>query len=92
MRTIYKYPIHGAKYRVAVPAGGIFRHIGHQHGVVTLWIEGDTEAEDNWIEIRAYATGEEIGPGKFLGTVQFDDGLVFHFFSVNVGGPHESSN
>lgn len=87
MRKIYKYPVHSDCYRLAHPAGGIFRHIGLQNGVVTLWIEGDTRAEDNWIEVRAYATGQELENGKFLGTLQMENGLVFHFFSVNVGGP-----
>lgn len=87
MRTIYKYPIYKYRHRLPVPAQGIFRHIGLQDGVPTLWIEGDTEAEKNWIEVRAYATGEELSNGKFLGTLQFDDGLVFHFFSVNIATP-----
>lgn len=80
MKTIYKYPA-GI---LNLPKGAIVRKAGMQGGVVTLWVEVDT---DNPLEERhfvSYGTGWEISEDRslcYIDTV-FDGIYVWHVYEV----------
>lgn len=80
-RAIYKYPVHHALYPIEIPKGAVLRHVGEQHGIPTLWIEIDPDAETRAVNIITVGTGHPVPQdGHFLGTVMLG-AFVFHLFS-----------
>ena len=67
-----------------MPQGARILSAQVQHGRVQLWALVDTEAPVVQRNVVPYGTGHPLphgDPGKFVGTVQLDDGaLVLHLF------------
>lgn len=80
---IWKYSLHtGIKQQcLDVPQIAIPRHLGMQGGMVALWAQVDPEGQTSQVEVVCVATGEPVPEGySYLGTIQFPNGLVFHYF------------
>lgn len=89
MRTIHKFKVVPGFY-TAMPAGATPLSVGQQGGDVMCWAMVDTDAASTeMLRIAAYGTGHPMleESGKFIGTVQMDNGLVLHFFNYGVETP-----
>lgn len=73
-----------------MPKGSVIRHVGEQHGRITLWFETDLDLmdrkDDAALETRRFAvrgTGHPIPNGAVhLGTVPMSS-FVWHVFEVS---------
>ena len=81
---IWKYKLH-ADFRnqcLDVPPTAIPRHLQIQGGMVSLWLQVDTEtAHRQQVKVTCVATGEDIPDGySYLGTVIYPNKEVYHYF------------
>jgi hypothetical protein len=72
---------------IALPRGSFFCHAGDQQGrLFTWWVHNDFPLIDSH-RIRVVGTGHEVprtAGYRFLATVQMQNGLVWHLFTVCV--------
>jgi hypothetical protein len=68
--------------RTQIVSGAIILHVGAQGDEVCVWALVNPSFPMTEVNIAAYGTGHPVpaDPGRFLGTAQMDDGLVFHLF------------
>ena len=89
-RVMYKYVLpEGGIVRIKGWFTGIFT-VGKQNDNLVMWAENNIERYDGtpWeedermvVEITVLGTGWKYGyVGDYVGTVQMDDGLVWHVF------------
>lgn len=87
-QAIYKYKVRNGGVYTMMPAGAKPLSIGQQGGDIMCWAIVDPDAAPlAKRKILAIPTGKAFGnhdgyPGQFIGTVQMDNGLVFHFFDL----------
>lgn len=84
MRAVYKYQIAGFGSSLYVPKGGKVLNIGHQHGVICLWIEVETSNEVEERAFMVFATGAELSAkaSQYHGTVT-DGRYVWHVYELS---------
>lgn len=91
MKTIYKYEVlHLSNSlflaEVRMPKGAKVISAGAQGFDIVLWAYVDTEEAAETVKFHVIPTGVELNfglfKGDFIGTVQLDDGLVFHIFEA----------
>jgi len=90
MISIFKYPVNITdEQMVAMPKGAEILSVQVQHGSACLWAMVNTENPNTFRRINIKGTGHPIHGelGTFIGTVQFDNGvLVFHVFDGGENG------
>jgi hypothetical protein len=78
---IWKFPI-DENGRFSAPIGAHVLSVQIQAGEVMVWalVHGDNRRVE--VRLNVYGTGQIVSssPGRFVSTVQMDDGLVWHFF------------
>ena len=83
MQSVYKYKIQPFNETHYFPDGARILSVGEQDGDMFVWalVNSNIPAETPR-RIKAYGTGHPIEDGNrvFIGTVQMQNGLVFHFF------------
>ena len=81
--VIYKYPLDvTGEQAINMPMGAEIRHVGDQHGVLTLWAEVNPNLPNRTKVIIVRGTGQDFPPDKrdvFLGTVIMGV-FVWHVF------------
>lgn len=83
--VIYKYIIPPSSfYNLLLPGNALPVYLGEQDGEVCVWVAiplQDPEPPTTF-KFIARATGEQfsVGDETYLGTVQMQNGLVWHFF------------
>lgn len=84
MKVIYKYPLNiTPKQSVTLYEDTEILSITPKYGGVFMWACHETDMPAKSVEISMYGTGHKIpdDPGKYIGTVHLDNGLVFHYFA-----------
>lgn len=83
MNTIYKYEL-GITNNIEIHKDAKFLSLQMQGGNPCAWYLVDTSKPKTALSIACYGTGHEVTHkmGQYLNTVQFPNGLVFHFFEV----------
>ncbi len=82
---IFKYPLRiDAQQELDLPVGARVLTVQLQDGKPCLWALVDEDAEVETITIEMIGTGHPVyDPGKYLGTVQMEQGkLVLHVFAA----------
>jgi len=84
---IFKYKVLPGLY-THMPKGAQPLSVGQQGTDIVCWAIVDDQQPGEPRQIAAYGTGHPLNgdPGRFIGTVQMDDGLVFHFFDQGEAG------
>lgn len=85
MKAVFKYPLEsGFKGQVIyVPACATFRHFADQDGVLTVWLEVDTENDKVKRSYQIFGTGWEIPTGaRWLATCQ-QGVYVWHLYQLD---------
>lgn len=84
---IYKYKLaYDDRTAIFLPKGFIIRHVGTQDNTCYIWVEiNPAVVRNKQIFIEIFGTGQDIPSDmgverSFLGTVQCDNGLVWHIF------------
>lgn len=92
MKTIHKFKVIPRNH-VLMPKDAEILSVGQQGDDIVCWALVDDDAPAHGKrQIIGFGTGHLWGgrpPGIFIGTVQIDNGLVFHFFDfgyANDGG------
>jgi hypothetical protein len=82
MKQIWKYEIPLEKsFRLDVPSHNLVLSVQMQNEVPCVWILVDPDAPKEPKLFHLYWTGVDLGwIGKFIGTIQTPDGLVWHLF------------
>jgi len=85
MITVFKYIIHPFTPETELGEGAKILSVGYQNGNICLWAQTDTELGYEVRSFKVFGTGWEIEEIKgyelkFIGTVQYPEGLVFHVF------------
>lgn len=88
MKTIYKYPIERNSESLSMPKGARILSCQIQNGTPTIWALVDPDESPELRMIEVYGTGHSINAGAsqmvFIGTVQMNNGLVFHIFERTI--------
>jgi hypothetical protein len=88
-KTIYKYKLdfsNSCKRNLSLPSGSDILSCQLQQNEIMIWVLIDLKkTETNLFYFEIFGTGHEVGcdmgiSRKFLNTVQFSNGLVFHIF------------
>lgn len=81
--NIFKYKVGKGINRIEVPKGTEFLSLGVQRDELVVWAKVPSEPELEVREVFLVFTGEFYHEynGKFLGTVQKSNGLVYHAFA-----------
>jgi hypothetical protein len=86
-RQIWKFDLRPHSIYIDIPKGARVLSTGAQGFEVVIWVLVDPEAMKVPRMVFAHPTGPDLPkilderPGtEFIGTVQMDDGLVFHVF------------
>ncbi len=85
MRTIHKYTLELARQQeILMPENAVALSVQMQNGQPCLWVAVDDQLPKRKLVVRMYGTGFELdlNIGRHLGTVQLDNGLVFHYFGA----------
>lgn len=73
-------------FKIFIPSGARLLYVGHQHNENYLWALVDPDNPPEPVSLVRMGTGGKINNsdllGEYLGTVQNDNGLVWHFFVV----------
>jgi hypothetical protein len=71
-----------------MPIGARILHVGAQGDEVCVWALVNPSHGTEYRRIDAYGTGHDVplDPGRYLGTAQMDNGLVFHLFDGDENG------
>jgi len=86
-REVWKYTLRPETddVRLLVPACATVLSAQMQHGQIAMWLLVDPRAEKVQTEFYVTGTGQpmyaEAFASTFVGTVQDDDGLVWHIFA-----------
>ena len=92
MKTIWKYPLQVARVQhVRMPEGAKVLCVHtHQQGQPTIWCEVTPGNPLTTRVFNVYGTGWDIpdNPGRHIGTVHQESGLVWHFYEAPVA-PNE---
>lgn len=85
MKTIHKYTL-SADTVIDTYLGFKFLSLQMQNGGVSLWAEVDTSKPKMQRRIICFGTGHEIPDNviSYIGTVQIDSSLVFHFYEAAI--------
>jgi hypothetical protein len=82
--TIWKFTLRPWSAFLDMPRAAQLLSAGAQGDDVVVWAAVDPNAERVQRVVTAVPTGHRLPPivtgGGFVGTVQMDDGLVFHVF------------
>lgn len=81
--TIFKYILIIAnRQKVPFPIGAKILSVQVQYEKLCIWAQVDEFADVEEIIFRIYGTGGEVPliEQKYIGTVQMNDGLVWHLF------------
>lgn len=80
--TIYKYRLPFPVGSVTLPEGAHVLTVQIQNGFPVLWALVNPDARPEPLHVLARPTGGGVleGPEDYLGTVQFEDGTVWHYF------------
>lgn len=79
--TIYKYKLTGTETTVELPVSSVPRYVGEQDGDLYVWVELYSNLTKKTVAFNVYGTGWPIDTnGKYLGTVQMKNNLVFHVY------------
>jgi hypothetical protein len=84
MKTVHKYKVLPGSYSM-MPKDAEVLSVGQQGGDIVCWaLVDDRLPADCKRGIFGAGTGHSLPetPGDFIGTVQMDTGLVFHFFDA----------
>ncbi|KGE14596.1 DUF7352 domain-containing protein [Sphingobacterium deserti] len=86
MKRVYKYTLKALESQtLEMPAGALIRSIQIQDDRISLWAEIDPMINHvESVTILMFGTGWDI-PDKhleYIDTVQFLNGLVFHFYKL----------
>lgn len=84
MRTIHKFMLRiTGVQEIELPRDARVLSLQMQRDIPCLWAEVDDMADQERVVVRMYGTGFELGPtGRYLGTVQFPDTTVWHFYGT----------
>lgn len=83
MKTIWKYNLVVTdEQSLNLPDKAVILSVQLQHGSLCLWAEVDTNNTLDRRTILIYGTGHPMSECemRFINTVQFNSGLVFHIF------------
>lgn len=82
----YEVPDGNTVHLVPMPVNARIISVGDQDGRLVLWAIVDKDAAFVHRMVRVVFTGEPLPvpePGRFIGTVQFRNGLVVHVFDAS---------
>ena len=82
MKTIYKYVLEIKETQtVSLTRGARILSVANQDGKLCLWVQVETEEENEYWSIAIYGTGNPLPeyPGAFIGTVIIEP-YVWHVF------------
>lgn len=85
MTTVHKFPLAAIPdVELMMPAGARLLHVGHQDGALMLWAEVDEQApaERRQFVVVGTGWGKPADAEVYVGTVQIQNGLVWHVFEV----------
>lgn len=80
---IFKYILTiSSKQTIEIPRGFRILSVQNQNNNITLWCLIDDENGPTDVNFRIYATGQSCGMSveNYIGTVQMNNGLVWHIF------------
>lgn len=83
MRTIHKFPVKSAPFKVALPRGAKFLAVQTQHENPQMWFEVETDRPTQDRTFMIVGTGHSMPDDELLhlGTFQMQGGaLVFHLY------------
>ena len=87
MKTVYKYPLQLVeKQEISLPDNHQILDIQLQNGVPCMWVLLDVDdlqpSKSHTFYISIFGTGHKFDAKQlnFIKTLQFNSGLVFHFF------------
>lgn len=86
MTTVWKFPLIPTKacepIEISMPRHAAVLHVGVQDGIAYLWAQVNTNKPMETYKFHALGTGWEFPKhvGRYIGTFQIDDGLVFHVY------------
>lgn len=87
IQVIYKYPLPFPKGTVTLPGDAQPLAVQMQGTCPVMWARVTPEYPRKTVAIRAYGTGHPLPDafhlGQYLGTVQFDDGTVWHYYLLD---------
>lgn len=82
--VVWKFPLRAWSIFLDVPMDATVLSVGAQGLDVVAWLLCDSQAPKVTRLLAAHPTGVPLPPAllntEFVGTVQMDDGLVFHVF------------
>lgn len=84
MKTVHKFKVLPGMYTY-MPKDSEVLSVGQQGGEIVCWaLVHEGEPADSPRQILGAGTGHSLPmyTGQFIGTVQMDSGLVFHFFDL----------
>jgi len=88
METVWKYQIPITDYfEISMPKRSKILSIGMQENSPVMWVLVDTESEKENKSFRLAGTGHPLDIDEdthcgFIGTLQYQLGLVFHLFEI----------
>lgn len=84
MRRVFKYTFKKGKQSVEVPFNAKFVSTGVQNGEFVAWADVPNDASATmWREFAVVPTGGRVpATGQFIGTMQRNEGSVWHLFEV----------
>jgi hypothetical protein len=83
MQTILKYHLEITdEQSLFIPPPAILLTVGEQAGGLYVWALVDPNRRPRAVDIYIYGTGNPTSddPGRYIGTCQMKDGLVWHVF------------
>lgn len=84
MTTIWKFPIEHDGDQIRIPKTHRFLTVQMQGEVPCVWAVVDTNSEITEVRINIFGTGHRLIAGRYIGTYQPAEGLVFHVFAEAV--------
>lgn len=87
MKTIHKYTLGVTDTQVILmPINAEIVSIQNQNDTITLWAIVDTNTNIEQVTFSIYGTGHPITgmDERYIGTVQMDNGLVWHVLKANM--------
>lgn len=80
--VIWKYSLGTPDVSIGVPKGARVLCVQLQNNKPTLWMEVNPTNPEERRHFVTVPTGDGVPTGKYIGTVQFSNGLVFHTYEV----------
>ena len=84
IRRVYKYALERTteEQTVAIPHGGIIRHVAMQNGEICLWVEVEIYQGHDHRRFAIHGTGHDIPEGEVWRGTVFDGPFVWHVYEV----------